>query len=197
MSGSKTKKPNLFRTMKKRIKLVWKGDIKGPKAVVAHPIEFYRTLETGRKMGSKKNTKGRNIGTTIRTRIVNGPELNILFLGIPFIIDCAVSTAQMEHKRKKDKRKLRKLLKGGKGGSSKKALPPAPHSDKFVKVRNSFIELGMSEEGAELITSGGLGDDAAEDHLSEHDLGVLAVGLLVDTVGETEQDEERMDEVLE
>ncbi len=55
----------------------------------------------------------------------------------------------------------------------------------------------MSEEGAELITTGGLGDQPAEDFLSEHDLGVLSVGLLVDTEGATQQDNQVLEDVLE
>jgi hypothetical protein len=109
------KKPSFFGFAKNRIKVMWGGknkQIEPP--MVLHPEKIYKSLEGQRKRSidpdiRKKHSKSRNIGKAVRLRLLSGPELNIIFLGVPIIIDLAVTTGQHAKKRKRIK-KRNKLL---------------------------------------------------------------------------------------
>lgn len=198
MSGTKQK--NFFKLAKSKIKVLWKGQ--GPtKAFIPHPIDNLQALLKGRKMGGNKKSKGKIIGSMINARIVNGPELNILFLGIPFIVSTAITAGHREAKYQKAKKQKKKLLKQNRknqgGAGARKPLPSRPYSDRMLAVRDSMIDAGMSEEGATLIASGEIDGEPVEEYLDAYDLGALASWFEVDTEGETPTDEMAMDDALE
>ena len=86
-----------------------KGDMRSASPFL-HPIDFYHDAKG---TAVKKNRSGNNanepnaVGETIRWRLINGPELNILLFGVPFLIDFAVSGIHNEVKKAKQKKKLK------------------------------------------------------------------------------------------
>src|SRR5262245_47674162 len=69
-----------------------------------HPCKFFHdakgTALKGNRHGSNKDQPNA-VGETIRWRLINGPELNILLFGVPFLIDFAVSGIHNEVKKAK------------------------------------------------------------------------------------------------
>jgi hypothetical protein len=172
-----------------RLHLVWGSDgHKGMKrkAVVWHPIDFYDGIKQGNKTKAKKGTNAGAkhatrdaLSKTLRTRVVSGPELNLLLLGIPFFIDCAVSTHAVN----------KEAAKAARAKMAKKMAPrvppptiptpvslqtpppppdiPTPDEEKeasiFHHVRDDLIEAGVSEEAAAKFVMATPGNDLADD----------------------------------
>lgn len=159
--------------------------------------------EAKRKSKGKKHAKARAVGTMVRARGINGPELNILFLGLPIIIHSFVSmgvNAPKVKRAKKIKRKLagREYLQevqpaGGRdgaiefeieqprirtgGGRPTPPLPSSPYSDQFVPMQAALMDMGMSAQAASGIAAGEFEGEDLADHLSEEDLEIFAAYL--------------------
>lgn len=169
---------NFFKMAAKRVKFVWTGgDIISP-SVMLHPIDVFKTIKKGNKTRKDTAKKKSPWGAIIRSRVVSGPELNILFLGVPFLIDVAVSTAMKTHKENKaakhpppPKRHVPIALKI-KAVSPPPPLPHSPYTDMFERVRQDLIAAGMSLEGATVVVNSDEETELAEE-LSDDDQFVL------------------------
>jgi hypothetical protein len=177
---------NVFWMAKKRIKVLWHDSNGGlAPSAVRHPIKFFDSLKIGRKQ-RKGGKKGHNEwATTIRSRVVNGPELNILLLGLPFIIDVGISAAVKTAKDSKAAKKPppppmrerdREIDAGPKLMKIKVTPPPplphSPYSDQYEKVRQKLIGAGRSAEGATAVVMSSGGSDL-NDELSVEDLAIM------------------------
>ena len=152
-----------------------------------HPINFCREL-TGKDAGKTvDNGKQANpVGETVRWRLVNGPELNILLLGVPFLIDFAASGIDNAVKKKKAKKKLRAGQRatvrvqvdkpvGFKMKKTDDTLDQAPFSDLAQSnLFQALIDEGMSKPGAKKVASGEYEGLEVSDHLTPQDVQKLA-----------------------
>ena len=194
------KRINFFKALQKKFKSIpglYKPKM-GP-SIMGSPIKTFRGLKWGLKNKGKKHTTLRALGTMIRARVVNGPELNVVLLGIPFLIDFGVAylTKAPGFSKKVTRRinddnfnygqeqeqvvmKFDREAEVGdnEGGNNVEIgeldpLPQAPYSDLATFLRNKMVKAGMSEEGANLICSGTLENEEMCEHLSEDDLEVF------------------------
>jgi hypothetical protein len=169
---------NFFRMAAKRVKFVWTGGDKMAPSVMLHPIDVFKTIKKGNKTRKGTIKKKSPWGTIIRTRVVNGPELNILFLGVPFLIDVAVSTAVKTHQENKaakhppPPRQHVPIALKMKAVSPPPPLPHSPYADMFERVRQDLIAAGMSPEGATVVVNSDEDTELAEE-LSDEDQYVL------------------------
>ena len=143
-------------------------------------------------MRGEKHASLHALGKMTRARVVNGPELNILLLGIPFLIDFGVSYGSGNFKKpggtrgnagaaKPPVRVKFKQQQGGAGPAPAntgdagivKPLPTAPFTDHALGMYKEFLRAGMSEEGARQLATGELEGEEVADHLSEGDLRVF------------------------
>lgn len=178
--------------MELRLAMLYGGKVEGMKQRSGwlHPTkEFY---DVGR-MGATKKSKAQAVGTVIHGRIVNGPELNIPLLGIPFIISSIYGAIRIEVKEKSKKSKAKAAAArpvAEREGSTKEfklkvkaptkpenlqsdALPSAPYSAEFAKVRQELVDLGMSPDMATALVKGEFESQSPEDVLSDTDLDAL------------------------
>lgn len=175
---------NIFRMAKKRIKVLWHDSNGGmAPSAVRHPIKFFDSIKDGRKK-RRGGKKARNEwATTIRSRVINGPELNILLLGLPFIIDISVSAAVKTAKDSKSAKRppppIREKDEKADAGPKMKVkvtppppLPHSPYADQFDKVRQKLIGAGMSADGATAVVMSSGGSDL-NDELSVEDLAIM------------------------
>jgi len=161
------------------------GGINSP-SPVASPFKFYESLKWGNKnrAGSKKTSAK---GLAIRARIINGPELNILMLGVPFLIDFGVSEATKAARAAKQKKAAKASRKNQPirvtpkpvfiSKFKKVDVPPLPSSpfsgEAHKSVYLALYNLGMSLEGATMVASGEFEGEEASDYLSAEDLEIL------------------------
>lgn len=169
---------NFFRMAARRVKFVWTGGDRMAPSVVLHPIDVFKSIKKGNKIRKGTGKKKSPWGTIVRARVVSGPELNIVFLGIPFLIDVAVSTAmktQQEARAAKHppppKQHVPIALKI-KAVSPPPPLPHSPYADMFERVRQDLIAAGMSPEGATVVVNSDKETELAEE-LSDDDQFVL------------------------
>jgi hypothetical protein len=179
---------NVFHMANKRIKLLWHDSNGGmTPSVVRHPIDFFKAVKKGRKTKAKTagSASKNEWASIIRGRVINGPELNIVLLGIPFIIDVGLSAAiksgqeaaaAKKAKKAKGKPQPKKgdyVFKGKTVANSPPApLPHSPYSDKFEAVRQELIAAGMSAEGATAVVMSS-GSSDLDDDLSVEDMALM------------------------
>jgi len=152
-----------------------------------HPINFCREL-TGKDAGKTvdRTKKTNPVGETIRWRLVNGPELNILLLGVPFLIDFAASGIANAVTQKKQKKRLKPGQRttvrvqvdkpvGFKMKKTDDTLDQAPFSDLAqTNLFQALIDEGMTKQGAKKVASGEYEGLEVSDHLSPQDVQKLA-----------------------
>jgi hypothetical protein len=215
------KRINFFKALGKKFKGIpkmYKKDGFGT-SIMGNPIKTFRALKRGFKMRGKNHSTLRALGLTVRARLVNGPELNVVLLGIPWLIDFGVGYGM--------KSKLFSKVRPGQNNndhfnygqepeqvvvqfdpnaeppvpengsevdfSEVDPLPQAPFSDKFLPLYHKFLEAGMSHLGARLICSGELEGEEMSDHLTEEDIEVF-VKLYGTVLKEKEQDENEVEQ---
>ena len=168
---------NFFKMAARRVKFVWTGGDRMTPSIVVHPIEFFKSVKRGNKRpGTRK--KINPWSAVVRTRVLSGPELNIVFLGVPFLIDVAVATATKTREEKKAVKNPPPLKQHVPYAMKAKAValpPPLPHSpyaDMFERVRQDLIAAGMSPEGATAVVNSDEETELAEE-LSDEDQFVL------------------------
>lgn len=196
MSGAEG--TNLFAVMQNRFKSLYRSKGIAPSAV-PHPVTWWHSMESERKkahLGKKKqkHSKAENVARLVRMRVISGPEVNILFLGIPFLIDCSISTIHNNVKAAQRNRAAARhpvpartssagpsdatilKLKPPKNAATTvgQALPSAPHSDRMAVFRDILISYGMSEEGADDIINGDSSGEDASEMLNKKDQEALA-----------------------
>src|SRR4051812_24567478 len=97
----------MWKSLKSKLSVLWRN---GPmqKSFIRHPIDLFQGVKFGAKATSnskhKKDASRYALGKTVHARLVNGPELNILLLGIPFLISFGVGHAGNHHAYKKKKK---------------------------------------------------------------------------------------------
>jgi hypothetical protein len=212
------KRINFLKALKKKFKGIPSLYKKGTKgySIIGNPITTFRKLKKGGKMTRKKHPTLRALGTTVRARVVNGPELNVVLLGIPMLIDFGISYLT---KAKAFSTKVSRPVNNdnfnygqeeqvvlridrdvevddetsGVDVSDLDPLPQAPYSDLATFLRNQMVKAGMSEEGANLICSGAVENEELSDHLSEEDLEIFTTKIY----GTMLKDEESTSELSE
>ncbi|WP_237216665.1 hypothetical protein [Falsiroseomonas oryziterrae] len=177
--------------MELRLAMLYGGKVGGMKQRSGwlHPkTEFY---DVG--VGERKS-KAQRVGTLIHGRIVNGPELNIILLGVPFLISSAAGAIRAEVKEKAKKKEAkanaaRPAAQRDKAITNEAkmrikpqtppqklqadALPSAPYSSEFVKVRQELVDLGMSPNMATALVKGEFESESVDDVLSDEDFDAL------------------------
>jgi hypothetical protein len=172
----------------KRIKFLWMGQ-KGMKntSPMRHPIEAFKSLKRTAKATPKhkKHATRFALGKVVRSRLLEGPELNILFLGIPFIINFAALRHEKAMKDRRERRRVRGMGHQqpieltlnpdlGHEGPIEEPMDQAPFSDQALRLYQALQNAGMSEEGARMMASGELEGEDLMYALSTEDCLVLA-----------------------
>lgn len=160
--------------------------------MIWNPINAFKGFKKVAKRGKhKKHATRAAIGQSIRTRLVNGPELNILLLGIPFLIDFGISygvknkffTKEVPNDPVEEEVVVVEFDPNGDANSSEEdsdfdasdldPLPPAPFSDVAFRLYAKLVEHGMTEESARKICSGEMNGEELSDHMSDEDVAVF------------------------
>jgi hypothetical protein len=159
-----------------------------------HPIQFYHDVagtDVGKLAGKNEPSP---VGEAIRWRIVNGPELNILLCGIPFLIDFGVSGIAGAVKKSKKKKRLKHnqrttvRVEVEKPFSLNLKNRPAPlnsapfSNEAQTNLYLALIDAGMSEDGARKVASGEFEGLEVSEHCTPEDTEVLADFLTSDNV---------------
>jgi len=190
------KRINFFKALQKRFKGIpslYKKTAGGI-SPIGTPIKMFRALKKGNKMTHKKHATLKALGKTIHTRVVNGPELNVLFLGIPFLIDFGVAYGK-KHKNFVKITQDQPVRPGPQdqeeqvvvrfdpdaevdGGTDVDMgqvdpLPQAPFSDQAFRMYTKFIEAGMTEKSARMFCNGELEGLEILDHFTDEDIEVF------------------------
>lgn len=179
-----------------------------------HPIGFVKKNVNHKGADISKVEVAATVANCVRIRMMYGPELNIMFLGIPFAVqlmsDYTGLVAQEKVASYKTKRAAaaaappavpgqsdetvrvsvgsKKMKKGGKKSSagSLQPLTPSPHSDKALGLRDELVDAGMSVESATLISEGGFEGQELSGRLPPQDEKALA-GYLLERVEAVDQ----------
>jgi hypothetical protein len=185
----------LHQAFAQRIKQLWRGPKEQKhRSFILNPINVFK----GFKKGAKKSTQHKNhatrraLGVTALTRIVNGPELNITLLGVPFLIHFGVDRGIQWKNYKKKKRQqaaqaqervvqlqLRQKQQAINDFNNlmdeavKTPLPHGPLSNEAMPFYFSMVRAGMSTEGAYKFCSGECEQTEISEVLSEEDCRVL------------------------
>lgn len=149
------------------------------RGAVRNPSAAYRAFRGGVD-GRPKNNKAAAVGKTVLLRTMNGPELNILMCGVPFLIWAGVNAAaktQAEAAAANTAativmpRKLGRIKREGQ--TLAKPLASAPYSADVQGLVTLLIQYGMKEATALSLVQGEfMGDDLA-DVFDEEDLKAL------------------------
>lgn len=151
------------------------------KGAAAHPGEVYSAF---RGLDGERASKAGAVGKTVLYRTVNGPELNILLLGVPFLLSAAVGTIKVEvaAAEKAKAQEAKKVQSAATkqtavapvlGKLEGEALPSAPYSANFVQVRQELINCGMRPAVAKDLVQGDYSHRSLETVLDEADLEAL------------------------
>ena len=171
----------------------------------AHPFKF---RQEAKGKATVQNLGYNPTAEALRWRIVNGPELNILFLGIPFLLDFGI-TAAVDRANKPRRQRLKRQQAAAPNAERRKsvtlkikrtplapstdvttaALDQAPFSGEALVVYTGLLDAGMSAEGAKMVAGGELHGLEATEHLCEGDCSALERYLLSDRVSHIESDE--------
>ena len=206
---------NIFKAFAKRIKAIY-GDKEARKwktSLIGNPINSFKGLKRRFKgfAGGKKSKHAtlKALGMMVRARVINGPELNILMAGIPFLIDFGISYGMgmfrkkqnghvgenenqaPRHSQVEDESVSMTVsdesesvsetdLSNSQDLGSLPPLPMAPYSDQALKLMCRLIGAGMSADGAGKVVSGEHEGEDLSDYLSEKDCEVF--GDLIGTV---------------
>jgi hypothetical protein len=168
------------------------GKSKGGTSLIGNPIKSFKTLKAGAKLKGEKHATLYALGIMARVRVANGPELNIVLMGIPFLIDFGISYGTGKFKKKgvpafhghSGKAPIElKFMRRSEGNSEVPVvmaqavplapLPSAPYAEQALILYKAFVDEGMSEEGARKITSGEFEGQEVADFLSDQDLRVF------------------------
>jgi hypothetical protein len=95
----------IHKAFAKRIKNLWEGKDgrAGLPSPILHPIDCFKAVKQCAKARGSDHATGEAIAASVCNRVFNGPEMNILFCGIPFLIDFGVGYAQGKMKDNKPK----------------------------------------------------------------------------------------------
>lgn len=196
-AAQKTKRINFFKALGKKFKglkgLYDDGDMNA--SAIRNPINTFQSLKWSAKQGNwgpkaKKHATLFAVGKSVRSRLINGPELNIVLCGVPFLLDFAFGYATKSAMYCKTPAapaaapdadfdaaiKMKFKKKAPAAGvdsfdvSNMPPLPPAPFSDEALVLYRVLLNSGMSKEGATKIVTGELEEQEVLDHLSESDI---------------------------
>ena len=92
----KGKEKNFFKVAKAKMSALY-GDGGLNKGIVRSPTDAWNAMTGkiaggGHRAGGEDHSTAECVGRMVRSRVINGPELNIVLAGIPFLIDTAVET---------------------------------------------------------------------------------------------------------
>jgi hypothetical protein len=164
----------------KRIKALW-GAHGMKTSPIRNPINSFDAYKFKAKQAGSKHATIDALSETVRMRVMNGPELNILFLGIPFLVDFGVDwgLGKMQEKKatvksnyvKKTTAPVQASHQVNDGGVRMPA--PAPYSDKTVGFYCDLLNAGMTEDAALCVANGQYQVRDASDQLSQDDQRIL------------------------
>jgi hypothetical protein len=176
--------------VKNRIKTLFGRDQMGrPGVGVMSFRELYKKYKRDGKRNNVKHPRLKALGMTVRARILNGAELNILLLGVPVLIDLGYSytvegqfmKGGFKGRRKEKKRQMRLQLQQNNVNQPKltnlEDLPPvpmSPYSDRALPLRDRLVSFGVSLDGANEFVSGRHEDEDITEFLSEEDIRIIA-----------------------
>src|SRR5436190_20391263 len=98
------KKPETWwRALTTRLTVLW-SDKGMNTSVIRHPIKTFESLK-------KRGTSTMAMASLARSHVINGPVLNIVLLGIPFLIDLSITEGVRAIKYHDHKVKMKKQQK--------------------------------------------------------------------------------------
>lgn len=200
------KSTNFFKILEGNFRSAWGNGVS--KGSVRQFSTYWKEMKRQAKGNSKKkHSKARAAARMVRARGVNGPELNILFLGLPIIVHSFAMMGVNAARNKKQKKLQKSLARsrdrlrygmssaggrdgaieveinqptistGRRGGGSTPPLPSSPYSDQFVPMQAALIDMGMSSRTATSIAAGEFEGEDLADHLTEDELEIFAAYL--------------------
>lgn len=183
-------RPPLHVAFANRIKGMWSN--KGLKgcSMIRNPINTFKAFKNKNKRTGSKHAHSLAVAQSVRSRVLNGPELNVVLLGVPFLIDFGISYATGAFDKNK---KVKKTSKGGKQPiclkvkhttrindeiatmeeAVKTPLPQGPMSNEAQPFYLAMVRAGMSPEGAYLFCTGACENTELSEVLDEEDCQVL------------------------
>ncbi|WP_237216667.1 hypothetical protein [Falsiroseomonas oryziterrae] len=156
----------------------FRNDVAATKPAVSNPSVVYDAMR------NKGSSHTEAVGKTVLYRAMNGPELNIMLLGVPFLIGATVGTIKVEAKAakqaKRDEAAKQQAAANKKfavapvlGKLAGESLASAPYSANFVQVRQELINCGMRPMVANDLVEGKFYNNPLESWLQEDDLEAL------------------------
>ncbi|MFT8245897.1 hypothetical protein [Roseomonas sp. BN140053] len=151
------------------------------RGAVFRPQEVYTAFRhANMNNGKEKPSRAEAAAKTTAFRLFAGPELNIVLAGIPFFVTCGVGAAISATRKKRQAQEAADqagfyVPKGPApfGKLDGEALPSAPFSDRFHKLKDVLVGYGMKATTALRLVKGEYMREDLEGVLDEADRKAL------------------------